>query len=104
VPAPPPALTFSVADLDRAEVGVNTTLIVQDAPTARDVPQVLVCENWLGLLPESVMPVMVTAAVPLFVTVTDWGALEVFVAWLPNDKDVGDTANGGTPTPLSATV
>jgi len=91
VPAPPPALTFSVAVLDRAEVGVNTTLIVQVAPTATEVPQPLVCENWPGLLPESVMLVMGSAALPLFVTVTDCGALATFVVWLPKATDVGDT-------------
>jgi hypothetical protein len=41
----PAALTLSVAMVDPTEVGLNTTLIVQVAPTATDVPQVLVCEN-----------------------------------------------------------
>jgi hypothetical protein len=42
---PPPALTLRVAVADPTEAGLNTTLIVQFAPTATDVPQVLVCEN-----------------------------------------------------------
>jgi hypothetical protein len=51
----PPALTFSVAAIDPVEVGLNTTLIVQAAPTATDVPQVFICENCPGFAPESVM-------------------------------------------------
>ena len=45
VPAPLPALTLSVVVADPTKAGLNTTLIVQVAPTATDVPQVLVCEN-----------------------------------------------------------
>ncbi len=41
----PPTLTFSAAAFEPAEVGLNTTLMVQLEPTARDVPQVVVCEN-----------------------------------------------------------
>jgi len=45
VPAPLPAFTLSVAVADPTEAGLNTTLMVQVAPTATEVPQVLVCEN-----------------------------------------------------------
>jgi hypothetical protein len=45
VPAPLPALTLSVAVAGPVEAGSNTTLILQFAPTASEVPQVLVCEN-----------------------------------------------------------
>jgi hypothetical protein len=45
VPAPLPALTLNVAVADPAEAGSNTTLIVQFAPTASEVPQLLLCEN-----------------------------------------------------------
>jgi hypothetical protein len=45
VPAPPPAFTLKVAVADPTEAGSNTTLIVQLAPAATEVPQVLVCEN-----------------------------------------------------------
>src|ERR1017187_9943639 len=61
VPAPPPALTFNVAVSDPIKAGLNTTLIVQWDPTATEVPQVLVCENWYGFVPESVILVMGSA-------------------------------------------
>jgi hypothetical protein len=37
------------------------------------------------------MLVIGSATVPVFVTVTDVGALAEFVNWLPNATDVGDT-------------
>ena len=40
--APAPGLTLSVATLDPADVGLKTTLMVQDAPAARLVPQLWV--------------------------------------------------------------
>jgi hypothetical protein len=40
-----PAFTLSVAVVDPTALGSNTTLIVQLAPTATEVPQVLVCEK-----------------------------------------------------------
>lgn len=92
VPAPPPALTLSVPFFNPGEVGLNTTLIVQVALTATDVPQVLVCANEWALVPESVMLVIGSATAPVFVTVVDMGALATFVVSLPNAKDAGDSA------------
>ncbi len=65
---------LSVAALDPATVGVKVTLMVQLAPPARVAPtagQVLVCAKSPGFAPIMVMPVplMVTAAVPLLVSV-----------------------------------
>ena len=91
VPAPMPPMTSSVAVIEPAAVGLNTTLIVQLDPTGIDVPQVLVCENFKWFVPEIVMLVMGSAAVAVFVTVTSMGALAIFVVSLPNAKDVGDT-------------
>jgi hypothetical protein len=91
VPAPPPAMTNSVAAFDPVEFGLNTTLIVQVPAIATDVPQVLLCENCNGFVPASVMLVMGSAALPLFVTVTNIGALATLIVSLPNGKEVGDT-------------
>src|ERR1700732_1510498 len=90
VGAPPP-LTFSVAVLELAEVGMNTTLIVQLEPTASEAPQVLVCENCEASAPESAMLVTGSATPPVLVTVTDICALATFSISLPNANDVGDT-------------
>jgi len=87
----PPALTLSVAFAEPAEAGLNTTLTVQLAPTATDVPQVLVWENVLGLGAESVTLVMGSDTVPVFVTVINIGALATLIIWPPNAKEVGDT-------------
>ncbi len=44
--APPlPTLMLSVAAADPVEAGLNTTLMRQLAPTASELPQVLVCEK-----------------------------------------------------------
>jgi hypothetical protein len=51
----PGTLMLSTAAFASAKSGLNTTLIVQVAPTATDVPQVLVSENGWGLGLESVM-------------------------------------------------
>jgi hypothetical protein len=87
----PAALTFSVAAADPAKLGLNTTLPMQLAPTATDVPQVVVCENGWGLAVESAMFVIGSATVPLLVTVNDIGALATLIIWLPNAKEVGET-------------
>jgi len=90
VPAPLPALTLSVAVADAAEAGLNTTLIVQFAPAASEVAQVLLCENGCEPVVESVMLVIGSATGPVFVTVTDLGALATFVVSLPYAREVGD--------------
>src|SRR5208337_4154323 len=102
VPAPAPALTFKVACIGPVQVGLNTTLIVQVVPTATDVPQVLVCENWPGFAPESVMFVRGSAKVPVFCTVTNMGALATFFSSLPNANEAGSVVYvGRTPVPVS---
>jgi hypothetical protein len=55
-------------------VGVNVTLMAQFAPAARLEPQLLVCAK----LALAEMLVMLKLAVPPFVSVIGWLALEVF--------------------------
>jgi hypothetical protein len=85
-------------------VGVNITLIVQVDPTGTEVPQVLVCEYELALVPVSVMLVMGSAALPVLVTVTDCGALAVPVGTLPNASEVGEIVKGTNPVPVSVAL
>jgi hypothetical protein len=47
------------------------TLIEQLAPAARLDPQLLVCPKSLALVPVTVIPLMVTVALPVLVTVTE---------------------------------
>jgi hypothetical protein len=89
--APPPVATVKLAVAPPVAVGVNTTLIAQLAPTATEVPQVDVSENDPTFAPESAMLVIGNTSVPVFVTVTVWAALDVFVCTLPNAIAVGDT-------------
>ncbi len=79
VPALLPAFTLSVAVADPADAGLNTTLIVHFAATATEVPHVLLCENGCEPVLESLMLVIGRAAVLVFVTVTIFGTLAMFV-------------------------
>ena len=75
-------------------VGVKVTLIEQVPAAARVaglIGQVLVWPYWAL----AVMLVMVRAAVPQLVRVTDCGALVVFTVWLVKVKPVGDNETAG---------
>jgi hypothetical protein len=77
-------LILSVAVAGPGAAGLKTTLIAQLAPTATEVPQVLVWEKGCTFGLESVMPVIESAMEPVFFTVTETSVLATFVAWLPN--------------------
>ena len=64
--------------------GVNVTLIKHDAPTAKLPGHVLVCAKSLAFVPVTVMPLIVSALVPLLVSVTVCALLVVPVPWLPS--------------------
>jgi hypothetical protein len=104
VAAPPPEFTLRVADFAPVDVGWNTTLIVQAFPTATEVPQVFVCENWVGLPPVSVMLVIGTAIDPVFVTVIGCSALAIPTPSFPKGTVPGVTVYVGTiPVPVRLT-
>ncbi len=86
-----------------APLDENVTLIVQLAPIARLVPQLLLCENWFGLAPPKEMLLIRSGAVPELDSVTA-------LVWLarraigPKARLVGDNAaTGWTPVPVSVT-
>ena len=64
------SLTVSVAARVPVAVGVKVTLIVQFAPAARLVPQLLVWPKSPLLVPVMVMPLMLNEALPEFESVT----------------------------------
>ena len=70
--------TETEAVLEPLAVGLNVTLMVQFAPMATLVPQVLVCAKLPELVPVIEMPVIVSTALPVFDRVTVWAALVVF--------------------------
>jgi hypothetical protein len=59
-------------------VGVKVTLMVQLAPAATDVPQVLLWAKSPALVPVIEMPLIVRAALPVLLRVTPCAALVVF--------------------------
>src|SRR5512132_4471659 len=91
-------------------VGAKVTEIVQLAPTARVlglIGQVFVCPKSAAFVPAMPIELIVSAAVPVFVSVTLWGALEVPTGCWPKPRLVGDNVTAGavaTPVPLSVTV
>src|ERR1035437_1913999 len=74
-----------------AAVGAKLTEMVQLAPAATEEPQVLVWEK----SPVAAIWVTVNAAVPLLVSVTCWGALELPTGWLEKLKLPGLNATLG---------
>src|SRR5690242_11434717 len=84
-----------------AVVGVNVTLIVQLAPAATEMPQLFVCAN----CPLETILVMLSDAVPVFLSVTDFAALVVFTRWPPKDRlDVDKLTTGAEPVPERLTL
>jgi hypothetical protein len=100
----PLALSVKVmaAVKDPLATGVKVTLMAQLAPAATLVPQLLLCAKSPGLAPVMVMLVMVNAALPELVNVTDWAVLVVPTAWLPKARLVVDRLAEGCPTPVPA--
>jgi hypothetical protein len=70
----------SEAVLEPVAVGLNVRLMVQFAPAATLVPQVLVCAKSPGLAPVIAMLLMVSVEPPVFDRVTFWAALVVFTS------------------------
>ena len=89
-------------------LGVKVTLIVHDALTASEPGQVLVCAKSPALVPVMLMVLMLSAAVPLLVSVTVFVALVELTFWLPKLRLVGFkfTIGAGAlwAVPLSATL
>lgn len=89
--------------------GLKATEIVQDAPIANVVPQLVVLVKEPGSPPVKVMPpeLIVSAVVVLvFFRVTTWAAVDEPTAVLANVRLVGVrvTVGAGKPVPVSDTV
>ena len=85
-------------------VGLKVTLIVQLAPPATDVPQVLVCAKSPGFVPERAMLEMVSVVAPPFFKVTTCGLLVVCRTCAVNVRAMGVTVTLEVPVPLNAAV
>jgi hypothetical protein len=100
--------TETVAAKLAAELGVNVTEIVQDAPAASVAPQVLVSAKSLGFVPPIVMPEMFSTALPVFDSVSGCALVVTPVATLPKLSVVGESvavgAAAAVPVPWSVIV
>ena len=79
-------------------VGVNVTAMVQLAPLARLVPQLVVSAK----SPLAMMLVMFRTAPPVLVRITFCGGLVVLTIWLAKVKLDGRKATAGAADPLPA--
>jgi len=105
----PAALSVMVTEAARAPVavGVNVTLIVQfPLFAATELPQLFVCAKSPLFAPVTPMLVMLRAALPVLVSVTDWDPLVVFNCWLANVRLDADklTPGAGAPAPVPLSV
>ncbi len=96
--------TLSAALLTPGEVGPNVTPMVQLALGASAAGQLLVCANSALFVPVMPTLVMLTVAVPMFVSVTFCVALVVPTFWLPKLTLVGLSVTGPTPVPKRPAV
>ena len=87
--------TETVAAKLAAKLGVNVTEIVHIAPAARDVPQVFVSAKSVGFAPPMEMPEMVSAALPVFDSVSICAAEVTPVFTLPKLSVVGESVAVG---------
>ena len=103
----PVALSATVTEAlsPPAEAGVNVTVIVQLAPAASEVPQLLLSPKLLELAPVTEILVMVRAAVPGLDRVVDCVVAEVPTNVLVNVMVLEvNVACGAVPVPVRAAV
>ena len=100
------SVTVRVALRLPGAVGLNVTEIVQFAPTATLLPQVLVCAKSPGLVPLIAMLAIVSGPVPELLSVTVWALVVTPTLVSLNETTLGDSPAVGTPAPVpvSATV
>jgi hypothetical protein len=99
--------TLKVAVAAAAAVGVNVTLMVQAAPAARVVPQVVVSANNDADVPPMETAMALKGEVVLLLRVTIFAGLVVLMDWLPKATVAGVRnipVGGVVPVPVSAIV
>ena len=103
-------LPAALSDTERVPVrapvapGRNVTLMVQLAPAAKVVPQVVVSAKSEAFVPAIETPLMVMVPLPVFRSVTVLALLVTFTGWIPNGTVVGvRLATGLVPVPVKLT-
>jgi len=82
--------TLRFAECAPVVLGVKITKIAQLASAGNSLRQVLDTENMLELVPAIDRPVMLKAAAPVFVKVTEWAALGTPTVTFPKAMLAGD--------------
>ena len=90
------SVMVTVPALEPPALGLKVTLTLHEAPAATLEPQVLVWEK----SPLIAMLVMMSVALPVFVSVKLCGLLLVPTACEANAKDAGETLAAGPPEPV----
>lgn len=99
------SVTDRFAVREPVAAGRKVTLMLQFAPAARVVPQVVVLAKSAALVPVNAMLVMLMVAFPVFDKVTARELLVVLITCAPNAREVGDSCAAGlVPVPVSGTV
>ena len=99
------SVIVSVAVRVPVAVGVKVTLIVQLAPPATELPQLLVWAKSPALVPARATLVTLKLALPVFVRVTGWAELLVPKGWLAKVKvKVESAAAEDVPVPARLTI
>ena len=97
--------TETVAAKLAAEAGVKVIAMEQLALAASDSPQVLVWAKSVGLAPVMVMELMLSAALPVFLSVAVWDALvEPVCAVKVSDAGVKEATGAGIAPKLAVTL
>ncbi len=105
----PEALSVILRPPDRVPeaVGVNVTLMVQFAPAATELPQLLVCAKSPLFVPVTAMLVRFSEALPVFESVTVCAALVVPTVWLVKVNEEAERlttgAEAAAPVPVRLT-
>jgi hypothetical protein len=98
------SLTLSVAESLPAAVGSNVTEMLHEAPAAREVPQLFDDVKAAVFAPVRVIPEIVSAALPVLLSVADCAALFVPATIEPKSSFAGVSVAAGAvaaaPSPL----
>ena len=98
----PVALSATLNEAESAPpaVGWKVTVMAQEELAASDAPQLLVLENEAAFAPPMVMLDMVSAAVPVLLSVTDCVAEDAPTFVDAKERLAGERPAIGTPTPV----
>lgn len=97
--------TERVAVKVAVDAGVKDNEMAHEAPAASDSPQALVCAKSAGLAPARVMLLMLSVALPVFLSVAVWAALVAPVCAVKlSEAGVSEATGAGIAPRLAVTL